>query len=65
MSDRFHEVPRPMSGPDGQVVDGFPAEVLAEFRMYSLLNLALTWLVIGVTWACVPRVSTKGSVAVS
>lgn len=58
----FHEVSGPLSGPDGLVLDGFPAEVLAEFRTYSLLNQALMWLVIGVTWACLaalPRVSAK------
>jgi hypothetical protein len=58
----FHEVPGPLSGPDGLVLDGFPAEVLAEFRLYSLVNQALMWLVIGVTWACLaalPRVSAK------
>jgi hypothetical protein len=51
-----------MSGPDGLVLDGFPAEVLAEFRLYSLVNQALMWLVIGVTWACLaalPRMSAK------
>src|SRR2546426_353959 len=56
----FHEVPGPLSGPNGMVLDGFPAEVLAEFRLYSLVNQALMWLVIGVTWACIaglPRVS--------
>ncbi len=36
----FHEVPGPLSGPDGLVLDGFPAEVLAEFRLYSLVNQA-------------------------
>ena len=48
----FHEVPGPLSGPDGLLLDGFPAEVLAEFRVYSLANQALMWLVIGVTSAC-------------
>jgi hypothetical protein len=48
----FHEVPGPLSGPDGLVLDGFPAEVLAEFRLYALVNQALMWLVISVTWAC-------------
>jgi hypothetical protein len=43
----FHEVPAALSGPDGLVLDGFPAEVLAEFRLYSLVNQALMWLVIG------------------
>jgi hypothetical protein len=58
----FHEVPGPLSGPDGLVLGGFPAEVLAEFRLYSLVNQALMWMVIGVTWAClaaVPRMSAK------
>ena len=58
----FHEVPGPLSGPDGLVLSGFPAEVLAEFRLYSLVNQALMWLVIGATWACLaalPRMSPK------
>jgi hypothetical protein len=47
----FHEVPGPLAGPDGLVLGGFPAEVLAEFRVYSLVNQALMWLVIGATSA--------------
>lgn len=47
----FHEVPGALSGSDGIVVDGFPAQVLAEFRTYSTLHLAVIWLVIGATWA--------------
>ena len=47
----FHEVPGPISGPDGIVVDGFPAQVLGEFRVYSVLNQALMWVTIGATWA--------------
>ncbi|RDH76948.1 cobalt transporter [Mycolicibacterium moriokaense] len=46
----FGEVPGPLTGPDGLVLGGFPAEVLAEFRMYSLGNQALMWLVIGIVW---------------
>jgi hypothetical protein len=53
----FHEVPGPLSGPDGIVVDGFPAQVLAEFRSYSVLNQALMWVTIGATWACLPALS--------
>jgi hypothetical protein len=34
------------------VLDGFPAEVLALFRLYSLTNQALMWLVIGATFGC-------------
>jgi hypothetical protein len=63
----FHEVPGPLSGPDGLVLGGFPAEVLAEFRLYSLVNLALMWMVIGVTWACLavlPRMSAKDTLSV-
>ena len=63
----FHEVPGPLSGPDGLVLDGFPAEILAEFRLYSLMNRALVWLVIGATWACLvalPRMSAKDALAV-
>jgi hypothetical protein len=55
----FHEVPGPLTGPEGLVLDGFPAEVLAEFRLYSLMNQALVWLVIGAVSACLaalPRV---------
>ncbi len=49
----FHEVPGPLSGPDGLLLDGFPAAVLADFRVYTLVNHALMWLVIGVTWVAV------------
>lgn len=47
----FHEVPGAVTGPDGVVLDGFPAEVLAQFRTYSMLHLAVLWLIIGATWA--------------
>jgi hypothetical protein len=63
----FHEVPGPLSGPDGLVLDGFPAEVLAEFRAYSLVNHALMWMVIAVTWAgleAFPRMRVRDAVAV-
>jgi predicted cobalt transporter CbtA len=46
----FHEVPGPVTGRDGLVLDGFPAEVLAEFRLYSLINQAVMWLLIGATF---------------
>jgi hypothetical protein len=48
----FHEVPGPLAGRDGLVLDGFPAEVLAEFRLYSLMTQALIWLAIGATFGC-------------
>lgn len=47
----FHEVPGPVTGPNGLLLEGFPAEVLGEFRVYSLANQALMWLVIGATSA--------------
>jgi hypothetical protein len=47
----FREVPGPLTGDDGMVLDGFPAEVLADFRLYSLLSQAALWLVIGTVWA--------------
>ena len=46
----FHEVPGPLTGPNGLMLDGFPAEVLAEFRLYSLVTQALMWLTIGATF---------------
>jgi hypothetical protein len=61
----FHEVPGPIAGPVGLLIDGFPAEVLGEFRVYSLLNQALMWLVIGATSAAVAastRRHTRGGV---
>lgn len=53
----FQEVPGPLAGSGGVLIDGFPAHVLAEFRTYSLLNQALMWLTIGVTWAWLSSVS--------
>lgn len=47
----FHEVPGPIDGSDGLLLDGFPAAVLADFRVYTLVNQALMWLVIGVVAA--------------
>jgi hypothetical protein len=48
----FDEVPGPLTGPDGIVLDGFPAAALADFRVFSLVNQGLLWLVIGATAAC-------------
>ncbi|MCV7281709.1 CbtA family protein [Mycolicibacterium flavescens] len=55
----FHEVPGPVSGPAGLLLDGFPAEVLADFRVYSLVNQAIVWAVIGVITAVI--VSRRGA----
>ena len=61
----FHEVPGPIDGPDGLLLDGFPAEVLGEFRVYSLANQAMMWLVIGATWAALAAPTRRHAVAVS
>jgi hypothetical protein len=61
----FHEVPGPIAGTGGLLLDGFPAEVLGGFRVYSLLNQALMWLVIGATSAAVAAATRRRAVAVS
>ncbi|MDT7756303.1 MAG: hypothetical protein QOH27_2201 [Mycobacterium sp.] len=55
----FHEVPGPLAGSNGLLLDGFPAEVLAEFRVYSLVNQALMWLAIGATWAWLAALAAR------
>jgi hypothetical protein len=57
----FHEVPAPLTGPDGLAFDGFPAEVQAEFQLYSLLNQALMWLVIAATFGCLAALRRTGA----
>lgn len=48
----FREVPGPVVDADGTLLlDGFPARVLADFRVYSLLNQAIMWAVIGIVAA--------------
>jgi hypothetical protein len=55
---RYVETPAALSDRQGRVVfPGFPADVLADFRVYSLLSQAVMWLIIGVVFAAVvPRV---------
>ncbi|AKK30272.1 cobalt transporter [Mycobacterium sp. EPa45] len=55
----FDEVPGPLGGPNGMVIDGFPAQVLADFRVYTLLNQALMWATIGATWAFLSALLTR------
>jgi hypothetical protein len=46
------ETPRPLVGPHGHIVfPGFPADVLAQFRMYSVAAQLLLWAVIALTFA--------------
>jgi hypothetical protein len=55
----FHEVPGALTGPDGILLEGFPAQVLADFRVYSLLNQALMWVTIGATAALLSAVAVR------
>lgn len=67
MLPSFYEVPGPVTGPDGLLLAGFPADVLADFRIYTLVNQVLMWAVIGVTWAALaalPRVRAREGTAV-
>ncbi|OPX06154.1 CbtA family protein [Mycobacterium sp. AT1] len=59
----FHEVPGPMAGPDGEIVfPGFPAEVLSNFRIDSLLTQAILWSVIAAGFAVMlPRTARHDS----
>jgi len=48
----FHEVPGPMTGPTGDVAfPGFPAEVLSQFRIDSLVTQAILWSVVAASFA--------------
>ncbi|GAA0635918.1 CbtA family protein [Sporichthya brevicatena] len=50
--ERATETPRALRDPDGNIVfPGFPADVLAEFRVYAIAAQALLWGVIGVVFA--------------
>jgi len=55
----FEEVPGPVAGPNGIVLDGFPAQLLAEFRTYSTLNQAVMWATIGVTCAALSALAVR------
>lgn len=57
MLPSFGEVPGPLTGPDGMVIGGFPAQLLADFRIYSYLNQAMMWLTIGATSALLSALS--------
>jgi hypothetical protein len=57
----FHEVPGPLTGAGGLVLNGFPAETLAEFRVYSMLDHAVMWFAIGVCWAALAASSRRAA----
>ncbi len=59
------EVPEPLSGPDGSAIfSGFPAELLADFRLSSVISHAVMWTVLGATFAvALPRVVAPAPMA--
>jgi hypothetical protein len=60
----FDEAPGALTDASGMLVfPGFPAQVLADFRMYSVLSQAAMWLVIGVAFAALVGRSARQSVA--
>ncbi|MBI3213517.1 MAG: CbtA family protein [Mycobacterium sp.] len=58
LSPSYVETPGPLTDGRGTMVfPGFPADVLADFRIYSVLSQLALWLVIGVVFAAlIPRV---------
>jgi len=62
--DQMTETPQPLRDPAGTIVfPGFPADVLASFRMYSVLAQAILWATIGVVFApLAERVLDPGAV---
>jgi hypothetical protein len=50
--DQMTETPQPLRDPAGTIVfPGFPADVLASFRMYSVLAQMILWATIGLAFA--------------
>lgn len=48
----YDEAPRALRGPDGDIVfPGFPADVLAQFRVYSVTAQLILWATIGLVFA--------------
>jgi predicted cobalt transporter CbtA len=60
-SPRFDETPGPLTDGDGVIqFPGFPADLLAEFRVDSLLTQAIMWSVVGAVFAVLlPRVTAR------
>ncbi|AQA03722.1 hypothetical protein BVC93_16275 [Mycobacterium sp. MS1601] len=54
----YRETPQPVTGPDGTVVfPGFPADLLADFRIITVVCQGILWLVMGAAFAVLlPRV---------
>lgn len=50
----FDEVPEPVRNDAGQIVfPGFPADVVADFRVYTITNQVILWTVLTVTFALI------------
>ncbi|KAF0968772.1 MULTISPECIES: CbtA family protein [Gordonia] len=50
----FSEVPDPVRDDTGQIVfPGFPADVVADFRVYTITNQVILWTVLTVTFALI------------
>ncbi|BBH16203.1 hypothetical protein Back2_04900 [Nocardioides baekrokdamisoli] len=48
----FHETPGPVLDAQGKILlGGFPADVLAQFRVYSIANQVILWSVLGLVFA--------------
>jgi hypothetical protein len=63
MLPSFDEAPGALTDASGMLVfPGFPAQVLADFRMYSVLSQTAMWLVIGVAFAALVGRSARQGV---
>jgi hypothetical protein len=62
--EQMTETPQPLRDPAGTIVfPGFPADVLASFRLYSVLAQVILWTTIGVAFApLAEKVLNPGSV---
>lgn len=50
----FDEVPEPVRNDAGQIVfPGFPADVVADFRVYTITNQVILWTMLTVTFALI------------
>jgi hypothetical protein len=61
----FHatETPLPLRAPDGTIVyPGFPADVLAKFRLYSVLGAFVQWATVGIVFGVLAERLVKSAV---
>jgi hypothetical protein len=65
LAPAYQEVPRTLTDATGTIVfPGFPAEVLSEFRIGSLVSQAVLWAAIGAVFAVgLPRVTPAAAAA--